>query len=579
MTIQLRIPRTVLGLLLVNGLAAQNATTPGELTTPYPTIINLAIEWKIQGDDNLNGVVEVSYRLAGEKAWNKAMPLRRLPAGKSTGTNPIFHWENRHSGSIFDLRPDSEYEILLKLTDPDGGSAERTVRARTRPVPRAAANARVRRVDPKSLEAGASAAEPGDVLLLAAGSYGAFKATRDGAPGKPIVFRSSGGAAVFDSFSMENRKFIHLEGATVNGSVDLLGGEELVVRRCIVNAKYGITARRAPGAKNCYVADNIVTGTMPWEKTRMGASPPPGFEGNEGEGIQMAGPGNVICHNRVRGYRDCISFMEDRLTYEQRCIDVYNNDITLGLDDAIEADFAMGNCRILRNRITNCFMGLSSQPGLGGPTYFIRNVMYNITNAPFKLARQSVGDVILHNTVVKVGDGLFAPHQRWQHALFRNNLAIGGQGGGMFGRYHSGEGLAVSLAGADPNCDLDYDGVGTHGTPFRGRIRDVTFESIEEMRSKTSEKHAVRVDMSVFNNVEFPDPAVPERKTPDLRLRSGSAAVDAGAVLLNVNDGYKGKAPDLGAYEEGQELPLYGPRPPGVDEESVWKSSRGARKR
>ena len=38
-----------------------------------------------------------------------------------------------------------------------------------------------------------------------------------------------------------------------------------------------------------------------------------------------------------------------------------------GLDDGIEADFALSNCRIMRNRITNCFVGISSQPGLGGP--------------------------------------------------------------------------------------------------------------------------------------------------------------------------------------------------------------------
>ncbi len=70
----------------------------------------------------------------------------------------------------------------------------------------------------------------------------------------------------------------------------------------------------------------------------------------------------------------------------------------------------MGNARIMRNRITNCFIGLSSQPGLGGPTYFIRNVMYNLINTPFKLARGSQGDIVLHNTVVKVGDGFMVGH-------------------------------------------------------------------------------------------------------------------------------------------------------------------------
>jgi hypothetical protein len=37
----------------------------------------------------------------------------------------------------------------------------------------------------------------------------------------------------------------------------------------------------------------------------------------------------------------------------------------------------------------------------------------------------------------------------------------------------------------------------------------------------------------------------------DLRLREGSAAVDAGIELPGITDGFQGRAPDLGAYELG----------------------------
>src|SRR5438445_368811 len=52
----------------------------------------------------------------------------------------------------------------------------------------------------------------------------------------------------------------------------------------------------------------------------------------------------------------------------------------------------------------------------------------------------------------------------------------------------------------------------------------------------------------------------------DATLASGSNAVDAGLVLANVNDGFTGAAPDLGALEVGCPLPLYGVRPEGIDE-------------
>ena len=49
---------------------------------------------------------------------------------------------------------------------------------------------------------------------------------------------------------------------------------------------------------------------------------------------------------------------------------------------------------------------------------------------------------------------------------------------------------------------------------------------------------------------------------PDLRLRAGSDAENAGVRLPNINGGFTGSAPDLGAYEVGSELPVYGPRIP-----------------
>ncbi|MFC2076478.1 right-handed parallel beta-helix repeat-containing protein [candidate division KSB1 bacterium] len=560
-------------LLIAASVLAGNATVPGELSTPYPTIINLGILWKIQGDDDLDGRVDVRYRRVGESAWKNAMPLRRVPAGKSVNTRPIFEWENRHAGSIFDLKPGTEYEINLKLTDPDGGSAEKTVRAKTRAVPRPMPGAPVKEATPTTFKEVWGTAKPGDIIELTYGFYREFEADKDGLPGKPIVIRSKEGGAVFDGISLEGRKYVQLDGLNVWGQVDLLGGEHLTVRRCTVSARYAIVATRKPGAKNCYIADNVVTYKIPWESRRMGHLNKYDGAANVGEGIEITGPGNVICYNYVSGFRDNISTMEDGSTAEQVCIDIYNNDVFIGGDDGIEADFCMHNCRIMRNRLTNCFHGISSQPGLGGPTYIIRNVMYNLTYAPFKLSRHSVGDVVLHNTAIKVGDGLVVQESTrpWSYALFRNNLGIGGIGGGVYGIYDGGIGRALYFPGCvAETCDFDYDAVGTYLTPFEGQIGDVTFSSIEELRSKTSEKHAVQVDMTVFNNVPFPNPPVPAKMPPDLRPLPGSAVVDVGQRLANVNDGYLGDAPDIGAYEAGQEMPHYGPRPAGVDEETTW---------
>ncbi|HET8550095.1 MAG TPA: right-handed parallel beta-helix repeat-containing protein [Bryobacteraceae bacterium] len=543
-----------------------DSTVAGEVRAPSPTLTNLSIEWMIEGDDNLNGSVNVHYRVVGERAWRQGMPLRRVPAGEARTTAVPFGWANKHSGSIFDLRPNTEYEVRLTLSDPDGGSATRMIRARTRPVPRASPHGVIRRVTPETI---ARAAAPGEILLLVAGQYGRFVAPSDGEPGRPIIYRSSDGAAIFDSIVLDGRKHVYVEGLTIRTQVGaanprgvgitLRGCVECVVRRCRIDAVYGIRASSPPGCTNCYIADNIIEGTTPWTPEAMGANGK-----NIGEGIELAGSGNVIAFNRVKGFRDCISTMEDRNAHDQFSIDILNNDIYTGADDAVEADFCLHNCRVMRNRITNSFVGVSSQPGLGGPTYFIRNVMYNLTYVPFKLHRYSQGDVILHNTTVKVGDGMacFAG-QPFDFAYFRNNLSIGGPPGGIrWGGYGGGTGLAANFVSPGPHTDFDYDAVGTWETPFAARIGRRDFFDVE--------RHGVRIDMSVFDpQVEFPNPPLPERAPPDLRPRRGSKVENAAVRIPNVNDRYLGNGPDIGAYEVSQPLPTYGPRPEAEDEETV----------
>lgn len=81
---------------------------------------------------------------------------------------------------------------------------------------------------------------------------------------------------------------------------------------------------------------------------------------------------------------------------------------------------------------------------------------------------------------------------------------------------------------------------------------------------ETEYGHSILMDYSIFLAAQMPDLDQPGKvyntDEVDLRLKSNSVAIDAGLVLANINDTYTGSAPDLGAYETGQELPHYGPR-------------------
>ncbi len=532
--------------------AAPNGTTAGAITVPHPTLANLSVEWAVSGDANTNGVVEVRYRKAGDPLWRKGMPLRRVPAGSAEG----FSWGNRHSGSLFDLEPGTSYEVELYLHDPDGGCQVKTVTAQTRPLPVPMPGAPVKPATPSSFASLAAAAAPGDILELAAGSYSGFTFGRDGQAGKPIVIRGTAGAVVNGSVILTGRKHVHLTGLTINGLVRIDGTQLVAVMRCTVKTSSdGINAYKR--AEDSYLADNVVTGATAWAASSLGV------DGNNlGEGIRVTGPGHVIAYNRVTGFRDNLSFFEDGEAVEQYSIDVIGNDVQAAADDGIEADFCFHNCRVLRNRFTNVFVAMSSQPGLGGPTYFIRNVVYSgVYVAAFKLHRGSVGDVALHNTIVKNGDALAIESGDAHHRqYFRNNLFLGGPGG-TYNSWSSGSGKVVNLPYAATDASFDYDGFGSTTGAFSGKLGSASFASLAELRSKTTEQHAVQLALNVFASaVTYPASPFPALPVADLRLKAGSAAVDVGLVIPNVNDGYAGAAPDLGAYELGAPLPVYGPR-------------------
>jgi hypothetical protein len=547
---------------------AQTATTPGAVTTPYPTTQGISIEWAITGDSNNNGLVSVRYRMAGASAWQTGMSLVRVPAGSNTtgdfGSGDG-KWASKHSGSLFDLDPGTSYEIELTLTDPDGGSTSTTTTVATRPIPQVATEAVTKQVTTANFSSSIASAAPGDILLLAAGSYPSFELSQDGNAGKPIVIRGASVDAVTFSgrVTLSDRQWVHLENVTVNGEVRMHGSSNMVVRGCKVRTtSNGINFQISDAVpRNNYIVDNDVVGGATWSNDQLGAD---GYNG--GEGIQLTGSGHVVCFNHVKGFRDNISLMEYDEAYEQVSIDICNNDIEQATDDAIEADSAMGNVRVLRNRITNCFDGISAQPNLGGPSYYVRNAMYDVLYSPFKFHNGTVGDVVLHNTVVKCGDGWGCyAGKTWSRAFVRNNLFIGGTGGGEYGGYGNGSGRVLDLADADATCSFDYDGLGSIDTgKFEGKIGDARFSSVETMRSSTTEVHGVQVDMSVFaGQVAFPSNPFPAAAAPDLRLAGGSAAVDKGLAIPGINDGFAGTAPDLGAYEAGDTLPFYGPRTAG----------------
>jgi hypothetical protein len=114
----------------------------------------------------------------------------------------------------------------------------------------------------------------------------------------------------------------------------------------------------------------------------------------------------------------------------------------------------------------------------------------------------------------------------------------------------------------DWRSDLNNDGFdwGAGAAPFR--YGGVAYSSLAAFGAasglETTGRQFSRA--ACFATFNVPGPAPVPIPPQNMTLRAGCSVVDAGVILPNINDGFVGTAPDLGAHEFGQLLPAYGPR-------------------
>jgi hypothetical protein len=647
-----------------------DAVTAGEFVIDPPTLINLGFEWFIEGDDNRNAAVDVSYRKQGDSDWKRALPMLRLQGERIfNGAQLDVVSPNMFAGSILDLEPDTVYEARFVLTDPDGvhGERQKIVTVRTRPEPKPATGGRVFHVYPPGFAgpklepsfdalmcaynytcsgtdwatAGRPRVKPGDTILVHAGLYkynryeytndptvnrtvpldGTYYLTARGTEERPIVIKGAGdGEAIFDGngnfalFDVKTADYTYFEGLTFRnadiaiwaGTQFIAGSKGLTVRKCrFVDVGSGVFSNYS-GSSNFYIADNWFIGrhdpdhVIGWNGPQFWGK----FAGVDGQkfppvmgsyvAVKVYGPGHVVAYNYVANFHDGIDVetygnpdgsaavdgpkypTKDAWSKRPVSIDFYNNYMTNFHDNPFETDGSMHNVRVLRNvMINSASHAFCNQPALGGPVYWIGNIAYHLPGGATRLTNGSAGVLFYHNTILSETTA-----QGTSNVHFRNNLILGENSApqiftiNTFTNYSSSD-----YNGFRPNPDAPFSFAwNSPKLPVRADYTDAQhraaletrqFKTLDEYRAASGQdQHSVLVDYDVFVNVPRLDAQdsrtvqkVYKAEDFDFRIKPGSSAVDRGVVLPNVNDGFTGRAPDLGAIEVGRPVPHFGPRP------------------
>jgi hypothetical protein len=457
---------------------------------------------------------------------------------------------------------------------------------------------------------------------------GTYYLRAKGTPEKPIVVKGAGdGPAIFDGagnstlFDVRAADYTYFEGLTFRntdyailaGTQFLAGAKGITVKRCRFEDIGAGVFTNYSGSSNFYIADNYFIGRHDpdhvigwagefWRK----------FDGKEGQkfppvmgsyiAVKVYGPGHVIAYNYVANFHDGIdtetygnpdgSAAVDGPKYPTReyfdrrtvSIDYYNNYMTNFHDNPFEVDGSMHNVRVLRNMMINSAShAFCNQPAIGGPVYWIRNVVYHMPGGSTRLTGGSAGAIFYNNTVLSETQAQGGSNVHWANNLFLGeNSAPAIFAINTYTNYTSSDyngfrpnpGAPYSFAWNSPPwaTAADYSplmrGRGTGPAPAPSALETRQYKTLEEYsRATHQDQHSVLVDYDVFMNVprlDAQDVATVQKvykaESFDFRLKPGSTAVDRGKPLPTVTDGFAGAAPDLGAIELGQKAPHYGPR-------------------
>ncbi len=534
-----------------------------------PTVRVLGVQMLISGDDDRDAVVTTRVRPTGSTEWITAPPLFRVFPETVGG----FDSRPQFAGSIFDLEPDTAYEIELHAVDPDGFDQVFTLDARTRPIPRAEPMQprAVAAGTPQELSAALSAARPGDVITIGPGTYeGVWELNASGTAENPIVLRgASVEGVVLDGQDCDpcyvltvDGSYVHVEDLTLTHGHQGLrfledGATGNVARRLrIHDIKTGI--KTTFNQTDFYICDNTVEGRLEW----------PWVERDDwrtywdDRGMDIKGDGHVVCHNRITGFGDpLIQFQKGA-----RSFDFYGNDIDNGVDGS-ELDGSEGNARFFLNRVTNQIAGVSVQPIYGGPAYILRNVIHNVFWSPSRAGEQvklhpgggnmPSGVLVMHNTFISSGLAMNQQTTAIQYNFqFVNNIFVGPD----FVQARA----TIDWTGTIRHGRFDYNGYYPDGPMILGRDgrRTLRARNFSGLQRQGFEEHGVLLRQPIFaSGLVGPDDPRIAVVGADVRLAPDSAAIDRGLRLPGLNDRFVGDGPDLGALELGCPEPIYGPRP------------------
>ncbi|MCX7044138.1 MAG: right-handed parallel beta-helix repeat-containing protein [Candidatus Sumerlaeota bacterium] len=479
----------------------------------------------------------VQYRIAGSQAWREALPMwfdKRI---------------GEYRGSIVQLRSGTQYEVRLELTG-SGTSAELKATTWNESFP-IAMTVEVGDMKGRTLVVDQSGAAGGYVLYT----------HRAGAPTAMLDGADSVDQCVEVKASFVILRELTIRAPKIHGIVLGQDSHDVVIEGCDISGwgriekdGWGVdydsaVFSRFQPLKRVIIQRNRMhdprSNANCWQEFREGGERyhPKGpqaifFSNSEGNNVlrynEFTTDDRHFCNDIFGGENN-----KSLRGYPGTDSDVYGNRVEGCWDDGLEIEGGGCNVRVWGNYIDRTMVKIAIAGMSVGPAYLFRNVA-----GTSRFGRQGWGG----GTFIKMGH---APLTGGGRAYIFHNTIL----------QPKGPPQAPDTIGCDEGF-AQSGGPELLGVVSRNNIlhiRKVGGSSIRDASKAPAHDYDYDLLSGKVVSAGSPEPHgikgvpiyAPNRVAGDFSLDPGSPGFDAGEVIPNFNDGFAGKAPDVGAFEAG----------------------------
>jgi hypothetical protein len=591
---------TVLASLLLTlttspAMAAGNDTEVDELELAA-TFECISVYSNFSDDDNGNNQATLEYREV-DGTWKQGMALsvdrRQTIYDRLLGGNVSNPYRNQWRGSILGLTPNTEYEVRVTFTDPDGVTGTNpvvsTIRTRNDNFTLGSGNSYYVATDGNDLNPGTEAqpfrtiqhaadtVTAGDTVYIKAGTYQEqITITASGTADNSITFQNYGSDEVIinggnanNVILLDGADYIRFRGLEArNGARHIfkLANEANynVIEECTI-LDFGYTVPDAGVGIVTESHDNVIQNNY-ISSARNGYSDERHREAGitlnfwNGDTNRGPGAGTIIRYNTIEGVNGGLGDgvggdeNDDIQNGLYKDADCYGNTMINTNSDGVESEGGNINVRIWGNTMIDWgTSNVAFAPCKIGPLYVFRNVGYRSKELSLKVGweRDYGGHAYIYNNTFVTNDP----------AVDSYGVADWGGEGGISNQVYRNNIFMCSrwpiMLQYSPvhNMDFDYNNLWNGGRWAEFIVFNRSgYDSLAAFSSATgNETHGISAN-----------PLFVDLDNGDLRLQDTSPCIDAGELIIGFNDPdgpypYAGSAPDIGALESGYIAPN---RPP-----------------